>query len=174
MMIDSGKRRFGFSGGGFTLVELIIVAAILLIAAMVAIPMITSAESFQLRSVANMIAADIEYAKQMAITRGGMYSVVFKKTDETYEIVDQNGSVVAHPVKTGFSYSVNLKSDSRTNKVDIYNVNFDSTQEVKFDYLGSPYNGSGNPLVDGQIILMAGNDKMTINVEPVTGHISIQ
>ena len=46
-MVDSDKRRFGFSGGGFTLIELTIVVVILLIAAMVAIPMVTSAATFQ-------------------------------------------------------------------------------------------------------------------------------
>ena len=173
-MVDSDKRRFGFNGGGFTLVELVIVVAILLIAAMVAIPMLTSAETFQLRAVANMIAADLEYAKQMAITRGGKYSVVFQQGTESYKIVDQDGSVIAHPVKIGFSYSVDLKSDSRTDKVNIASVNFGSTQTVKFDYLGSPYNGSDKPLNIGEILLQAGEDEITINVEPVTGHISFQ
>lgn len=173
-MIDSDKRRFGLSGGGFTLIELVIVVAILLIAAMVAIPMVTSAGTFQLRSVANMITADLEYARQMAITRGGMYSVVFRQGNESYKIVDQNGSVVAHPVKIGFSYSVDLKTDSRTDKVDIKNVDFGSTQTVKFDYLGSPYDGSNKPLDTGEIILSVGEDEITVNVEPVTGHISFQ
>ena len=168
----SGKRHFCLNGGGFSLVELIIVIAILLIGGMVAIPMITSADSFQLSSVANMIAADLEYAKQMAITRGSMYSVVFDKTNESYQIVDQSKAVIPHPVKIGFNYSVDLTTDSRTDEVDIYDVNFDSRSIVKFDYFGSPYNSSGNSLSSGEITLEAGGEKMTISVEPVTGHIS--
>ena len=156
------------------MIELTIVIAILLIAAMVAIPMVTSAGTFQLRSVADMITADLEYAKQMAITRGGVYSVVFNRDNESYKVVDQNGSVVAHPVKVGFNYSVDLTADSRTDKVNIQNVDFDSTQTVKFDYLGSPYDGAGNPLDSGEITLMVGKDEITISIEPVTGHISFQ
>ena len=156
------------------MIELIIVIAVLLIGAMVAIPMITSADSFQLSSVTNMIASDMEYAKQMAITRGGLYSVVFDKTNESYQIVDQGGSVISHPVKIGFSYSVSLTADSRTDKVEIEDVDFGSTSTVKFDSFGSPYDGSDNPLSAGDITLKAGDDEMTISVEPVTGHISFQ
>lgn len=162
------------SGGGFSLVELIIIVVILMIAAMIAVPMISSAASFQLRSTANMIAADLEYAKQIAIGRGGLYSVVFDKTNESYQIIDQNGDVIARPVKTSQSYSVNLTSDSRTNRVDIVDVDFDSSSTVKFDCLGSPYNGSGTSLAVGEITLKAGDNEMTVTVEPVTGHISIQ
>ena len=173
-MAYSDNRCSGFSGGGFSLVELIIIAAILMVAAMIAVPMISSAESFQIRSAANMIAADLEYAKQMAIGRGGMYSVVFKQADESYEIINQSGDVIAHPIKVGQSYSVNLKADSRTDKVDIVNVDFGSTQTIKFDCLGSPYDGTDKPLNSGDIILEAGDDEMTVSVEPVTGHISFQ
>ena len=173
-MAYSDNKCSGLSGGGFSLVELIIVVAILVVAAMIAVPMISSAESFQIRSAANMIAADLEYAKQMAIGRGGMYSVVFKQADESYEIIDQSGDVIAHPIKAGQSYSVNLKADSRTDKVDIVNVDFGSTQEIKFDCFGSPYDGTDKPLNSGDIILEAGDDEMTVSVEPVTGHISFQ
>ncbi|NIA17024.1 MAG: hypothetical protein GWO86_01620 [Planctomycetes bacterium] len=173
-MAHSDKRCPGFSGGGFSLVELIIIVVILMVVAMIAVPMISSAESFQLRSTANMIAADLEYAKQMAIGRGGLYSAVFNKTNESYQIIGQDGAVVEHPVKTGQSYSVNLTTDSRTNRVDILNVDFDLTSTVKFDCLGSPYNGSGTSLDVGEITLRAGDNEMTVSVEPVTGHISIQ
>jgi len=44
---------------------------------------------------------------------------------------------------------------------------------VKFDYLGSPYNGNDNPLNSGVISLQAGGSTATINVEPVTGFISV-
>ncbi len=55
---------------GFTIIEILIVVVILAIAAMTAIPMMSSAGSVQVRSVANMIAADLEYAKSLAITKG--------------------------------------------------------------------------------------------------------
>ena len=161
------------SEAGFTLIEVMLVIMIIAIAAVVAIPMMTSAAGIQLRSAANMIAADLEYAKSMAISRQRMYKVVFDASTETYQIED-SGGVIDHPVRKGFQYIVNFSGDSRLNKVDIVSVNFDSTAEVGFDYLGSPYTDDGSdPLNSGAITLQADSTTMTVTVEPVTGFITI-
>jgi prepilin-type N-terminal cleavage/methylation domain-containing protein len=168
-----GRDHLKAASGGFTLIEIVIVVVIVAIAAMMAIPIMTSGASFQIRSAANIIAADLEYAKTIAISKGQNFSVVFDKTTESYWIEDQGGAVIAHPVKKGFNYVVDFKSDGRLNKVDIEDVNFDTTSEIKFDYLGSPYNAADNPLNSGVISLKAGQMTATINIEPVTGFISI-
>jgi len=158
---------------GFTLVEILIVVVVIAIAALVVVPLAGSAAGIQIRSAANMIAADLEYAKSMAISRGQTFSVVFDKNTETYRIEDQAGNVVQHPVRKGFDYVVNLPG-AGLDKVDIFDVDFDSTGEVRFDYLGSPYNGNNNPLNSGVVTLRSGSSVATINVEPVTGFISTQ
>ena len=167
-------RKSGRFLMGFTLVELLIVVVIITIAALTAIPMMSSAASMQIRSAANMLAADLEYAKSMAISRGQNFSVVFDKNTESYRIEDQSGTVIPHPVKKGFPYEINFSKDGRLDKVDIVDVDFDSTSEVKFDYLGSPYNGSNSPLNSGVISLQAGGTTTTVTVEAVTGFISIE
>lgn len=151
----------------FTMVEILIVVVIIAIAAVMVIPMMTSAAGMQIRSAANMIAADLEYAKSMAITRGQNFSVVFDKTADSYRIQNQDGDIIAHPVKKGFDYVVDFPSDRRLDKVDIADVDFNSTGRVTFDCLGSPDNG-------GDITLQAAGITMTIAVEPVTGFISIE
>lgn len=151
---------------GFTLIEIIIVVVILSIAAMAAIPMMSSASSVQIRSAANLIAADIEYAKSMAISRGQKYSVVFNKSANSYQIEDQDGNVIQHPVKKGFSYVMNFSNDKRLGKVDISNVDFNGDSTVEFDCLGSPNNG-------GTITIESEGTIATIKVEPVTGYVSI-
>jgi len=168
--------RMRNTNSGFTVVEIIIVVVIIAIAAMMAIPMMSSADSMQIRSAANMIAADLEYAKSMAISRQKLYSVVFDESAERYQIEDPNG-VIEHPVKKGFQYVVDFSGDNRLNKVDIDNVAFepDFSNTITFDYLGSPYSGSGitSPLNRGEISLRAGDFTMTVGVEPVTGFISV-
>jgi len=164
---DSSRKS-----NGFTMIELLIVVVIIAIAAMTAIPMMSSAGSVQIRSAANMVAADLEYAKSMAIARGQKFSVVFDKNTDSYSVRDQAGNVIAHPVKKGFNYVIGFR-DKGLDKVDITDVDFDGTSKVKFDYLGSPYNGNNNPLNKGIIKLRAGGTTMTITVEPVTGFISI-
>lgn len=158
---------------GFTVVEIMIVVVIIVIAAMTVIPLVGSAAGMQIRSAANMIAADLEYAKSMAISRQKIYAVVFDKSAESYQIEDPNG-IIDHPVKKGFQYVVNFGSDSRLNKVDIADVAFNATNAIKFDYLGSPYDGGYSPLNSGVVTLQANGTTITINVEPVTGFISIE
>lgn len=154
---------------GFTIVELLIVVVILSIVALTAIPMMSSAASIQIRSAANLIAADIEYARSMAISRGQNHSVVFDKDTDSYKIVDQTGTVIQHPVKKGFTYEMKFRTESRLSRVDITNVNFNGTQTVTFDCLGSPV-GLGS---EGTVTLQAGGVTSTVRVEPVTGYVSI-
>lgn len=160
---------------GFTLVEVLIVIVILAIAAAVVVPMASSAGGTQIRAATNMLAADLEYAKSLAISTGRMHWVVFDKTAETYQIEDVNG-VIPHPIKKGTAtYVVDFQSDGRLDRVDIVDASFDLTSRVGFDYLGSPFSGSGSgsPLNNGVVTLQASGVTKTVNVEPVTGFISI-
>ena len=167
--------RCGLSGmgNGFTLLEILIVVVIIAIAALTVVPMMSSAGSLQIRSAANMIAADLEYAKSMAISRGQDYSVVFNAATESYQIEDLSKPVgdperiIDHPVKKGFDYIIDFQNDSRLDKVDITSVSF-TNSTVIFNCLGSPDNNGGT------INLWAGGTTATVRVEPVTGYISIE
>jgi prepilin-type N-terminal cleavage/methylation domain-containing protein len=149
----------------FTLIEVLIVVVILTIAALTAVPMMSSASSMQIRSAVNLIMADLEYAKSMAISRGQDYSVVFDVGTDSYSI-QQGGTVIQHPVKKG-DYIVSFPNDGRLSRVNVTSVDFSGNQSVQFDCLGSPDHG-------GTISLQAGDMTATITVEPVTGFISSQ
>ena len=163
---------------GFTLIEIIVVVVILGIAALLAVPMLSSAADTQLRSAANMMAADMEYARSMAISRQQYYMVVFDSTNNSYEVQDSGGTVIAHPLNSSGGLSVVFGDDSRLEKVEITSADFDgsASETISFDYLGSPYKGVGvgTALVSGTISLSAGDFSMTITVEPVTGYVTIQ
>ncbi|TFG46665.1 MAG: prepilin-type N-terminal cleavage/methylation domain-containing protein, partial [Candidatus Brocadiia bacterium] len=157
--------------GGFTLIEMIIVMVILSLAAMMIVPMLSSAGSVQVGSAANALAGDLEYAKSMAITRGKYYSVVFDKNNERYWITDEAGTVIKDPISRK-DYLRDLPAEG-LDKVDIVSADFDGTSAIKFDYLGSPYNASGAALLSGVVTLEASGCVITVGVEPVTGLVTI-
>mgnify|MGYP000064705548 CR=1 FL=1 len=170
-MCQNAKTRIGF-----TLIELMIVLVIMGVAAAIAVPMISSAGSMQIRAASNMLAADLEYAKSMAISKGEYFSVVFDKTAETYQIQDETGTVISHPVRKQFDYRVDFQNESRLNRVDLVDANFDGFSAVTFDYLGSPLcstPGTLAPLNSGVVTLEAGGITKKVSVEPVTGYITV-
>jgi hypothetical protein len=113
-----------------------------------------------------MIAADLEYAKSMAVSRQKTYKVIFDTDAESYSLTDANEVVITHPVNAGKPYAVNFKSDSRVSQVNIDSVNFAGNSYVEFDYLGSPNSG-------GVVTLKGGGKTVTVAVEEATGFISV-
>ena len=152
---------------------------ILGIAAAIAVPMMSSASSMQVRAAGGMVAADLEYAKSMAISRGQYYFVKFDKANEAYEIVDASGNAVAHPITKASTYEVDFANDGRLDRVDIVDVTLNpvGTTDVGFDYLGSPYThdtgGNVVSLNSATITLQAGANTRTVTIEPVTGFVSV-
>ena len=180
--IQEAENDLHTSGRGFTLVEVIIVVVILSIAAMMAIPMMSSAGSVQIRSAADAIAADLEYAKSMAISHQQKYGIVFHTDTESYDVVEYNDAtnnddIQWHPVKRGFRYIIDFRNDSRLNKVNLVTADFGGgiPNKIYFDYLGSPLKSDFSPLSSGTITLepKGGGSTITVTVEPVTGFISI-
>ena len=171
------KSELNIRKNAFTIIEIIVVMVILSIAAVLAVPMISSAADVQVRSAANMIAADLDYAKSMAISRQQNHTVIFDIANESYEVHDPCG-VIDHPIKTGSDFVVDLQNDGRLSRVDVVSAAFDpgSQTSVTFDYLGSPYSGTdtATSLNSGVITLQAGTFSMTVTVEPMTGYVTVQ
>ena len=77
--------RFDFRarGGGFTLSELLLVVLIIAIAAMIAVPMMSSMDSMQIRTAANMIAADIVLDRNGRLVTVNNSSALDHETNDT-------------------------------------------------------------------------------------------
>lgn len=158
--------------GGFTLAEVIIVVTIIAIAAMVAVPMFSGAGTVKAKSGANRLIADMEYAKSVAITRGTMITVRFASDGGSYQIED-SGGVIEDPYKSDSNYVVDMSGDGSLEGVSVSAVDFNGGRVVKFDYLGVPYDEGGYEIYNGSVTLSGGGVSYTVNVEPVTGYISI-
>ena len=163
---------------GFTLIEIIVVVVILAIAAAMVVPMMSSGSATKTLAAAQMVAADLEYAKSMAVSRGRPYGVTFDADAERYQVEEGNQvthiwTVIDHPVNKGFDYVTNF-NEGRLDGVQIVSTDFDGTNQVRFDHLGSPHDGDDNPLNSGVITLRADSFTQTIRVTPVTGVITIE
>ncbi len=159
----------------FTLIEMLIVIAILAIIAMVVIPQMSAASSAQLDAASGIIASDLEYAKSLSISTQQWHSVVFDESSESYQIQDSDGNVVPYKMNPTGYYVVDFSNDSRLSMVDLYTADFDDSSAITFDYLGSPYSGIGtsNPMASGNVTLKVKDIETHITVEPVTGYIRI-
>ncbi|MEJ5259435.1 MAG: prepilin-type N-terminal cleavage/methylation domain-containing protein [Anaerohalosphaeraceae bacterium] len=161
---------------GFTLIEIVVVLVILSITALLAVPVFGTAADMQVRAAADKIAADLDYAKGLAVTRQKTYTVVFFPLEERYQVQDAAGTVLPHPLRSGRQFVENFSVDRRTKKVDVVSTTF-SGDAVTFDYLGTPYSGTdtANRLNEaGWITIQADSFVLYVKIEPVTGYISVE
>ncbi len=170
---------------GFTMIEIMIVVVILAVAAMIVVPALSSAADMQVRSAANAIAADLDYARGLAITRQKNFWVVFDAGAESYTIwwhdpSDATDKIIKNPL-TNQNFTVDIDADSRLSQVDIDAADFDGDADnaVTFNYLGAPFAGigaaAGNELIGGTITIQDKNAafKLYVHVEPATGYVTI-
>ena len=72
----------------------------------------------QARAAANRMAADLDYAKGLAVTHQKPFCVVFDTANESYTIQGYNTGTgtfetIDNPVRTGSQYIVNFKTDKQ-------------------------------------------------------------
>jgi len=147
--------------GGFSLLELVVVTAIVALIAAVAIPRYGKAnQRYRTEMAARKIIADLGYARRRASMSSGGQSVQFDSTGEQY---------VAPGIKdlrTGASDYTTLLSSAPYN-VNIVSANFNGDEEVIFDGYGSPDSG-------GTIVIGVGDYTRTIVLDADTGKAEIQ
>ncbi len=159
---------------GLTLVEIMVVLVILAIGAAIVLPMSSSASRLQSRAAADMVYADIEYMRSLAMTHGQVHQIAFDTVNESYQIQDQSGTPVAHPVNQGQIYEFSFPG-SRLGNVNIVSVDFDGTSILAVNHLSIPYSLGGSYAklgAAGTIVLRAGGVTHTVRIEPETCNVT--
>ncbi len=145
----------------FSLVELLAVVAIIAILSAMAIPRFGN--SIALRSVegaARRIAADLELARQHAMTASTTQEVRFLEGGEpVYQLVG-----LPHPDHPDERYVVSLPDD--LNKAEPVSAKFGDDTVVVFDMYGVPDSG-------GTVVIHVGDHYRTITLDADTGQTSI-
>ena len=179
--------------GGFTLVEILVVVVILGIAAAIVVPAISSTSDLTLQAAARHIVADLEYAKNLAVTKQRKTSLRLCHTHGHYYVYERNDADtdwvwIDHPVQK-VPYHVYYGDRYAENEWETYEYKEgiwgtpayymegvqlgpaqggSSYEYVNFDEYGSP--GSTGEAVKMQ----SGEETMYVFVAPVTGNIYVR
>ncbi len=186
-------RRLPAVAWGFTLVEILVVVVILGIAAAIVVPAISSTSDLTLAAAARHLVADLEYAKNLALTKQRKVSLRLCHTHQHYYVYERNDADtgwvwIDHPVQK-VRYHVYYGPRYSDNSWETYEYKEgvwgtpayymegvtmgpaqggSSYEYINFDEYGSP--GS-----TGEAIRMtAGEETMYVFVTPVTGNIYVR
>lgn len=133
---------------GVTLIELVMIIVLIGILAVSVVPKFLSTSAFKLEGGAAMVAADIRYAQELAMSTHAARKVAFTQSSGTYSLKNSDDTVFQ---------TVELPSGVT---VSSSNITF------TFSSLGDPVGGGGS------ITIEAGGNQKTINVEDDTGQVS--
>ena len=127
---------------GFTIIELMMVVVLIGILAVSVVPKFVDTSAISLVGAAAMVAADIRYTQELAMSTNSSKTIVFTTSNDNYTVDSRN---------------VDLPSK----------VSISSGTTFTFNSLGEPTTGGGS-----SVTLSAGAESKTINVENYTGRVS--
>ena len=157
----------------FTIVELLIVIAVLVIAAAIVIPSIGSAADAQAISAARVLGSDLEVTRSLALTTQQPHSLVFSPDLQSYKVLANysgepyaSAVAIAHPVAAGKQFEVTLSRQNGMSAVRIVGPAFGGKTYVTFNSQGEPSSG-------GTVTVESGQVEMQISVAALTGAVTV-
>ena len=155
---------------GFTLIEVLVVVAIIGIAGAIIVPQMLRAGTLQIQAAGRMIISDLIIAQNEAVAQQAPRRIVFDVAGNRYSMTNENGDPIVAYWRSGgdntANYAVDFTQDGRFNGVRIDSVNFNNTTSIQYDVLRAPDNG-------GTIDLVAGETRYRITISPFTGRVTI-
>ncbi len=154
---------------GYTLVEVLIIVAILGIAAAIIVPHMLAAGTLGVQAAARIIISDILFAQNDAIAQQRNRKVVFDPANERYSLTDEADVILSANWKGGTTnnYTVDFIADSRFQGVVIVSANFGGgSPTLEFDALGSPLNG-------GTVEIEFQGRRYRVTVASFTGRVTV-
>jgi len=157
---------------GFTLIELMIVVAVLAIAGALAVPMLGNTAPDKLRAAAGTLAADLAFAKVESIAHGDdLRLAVFDNPNDRYHIATTSDP--ATPITNPINRQPYLVTYGQGTAASLINVTIDSYSLNGDDQLGFNLYGGLDQAVAATITLGCDGLTVTVTVDPNTGESSI-
>ncbi|GIW73781.1 MAG: hypothetical protein KatS3mg103_0303 [Phycisphaerales bacterium] len=168
---------------GYTLLEVLVVVAILGMAAALVVPSMSSAGNLRVQSAVRELVADITFAQSDAVAYQARRAIVFYEGEGRYVLCEVRGSVIDpavdalfDPMRDGQRYEV-VFDPQRTAGAAIIEANFDGDNVLIFDELGGPVQTADGdrPSMGGFVrIRDAMGQTFRIRVEAYTGRVVVE
>jgi type II secretory pathway pseudopilin PulG len=169
----------------YTLIELLLVCAILGIAGSLLIPQIVGRDIMACQAAVRLIIGDVTFAQSDALAHQEYRRIHFNDDGSGYSISRVTQAELAAPFNAatadyindplqGGPYIVNLGADERFNGVTIESVAIDGGgEDLHFDSLGGTVTSTGAAGLGGTIVVAAPNDRYQITISPFTGKLTV-
>ncbi len=155
-------------GGGFTLIELVVVMAISALLAIVVTPSCSGLAGIGPATAQRQVQRDLSYARERAGATGTRAWVVFDAGAERYSVLAENpaspgrsGAAVITDPATGRDFVQTLNRGALAG-VALQSAVFDGGAEVGFDWDGEPLNTAEGPLGADGVVTLSGARTVTV------------
>ncbi|MFW5681483.1 MAG: pilus assembly FimT family protein [Phycisphaeraceae bacterium] len=165
------------SRSAFTLVEILIVVAILGIVSAIALPTLSGTAESKLRGAARMLVADLSVAQAQSMTDGeNLRVVVFDTDDNAYRIAIAGSpeTAIQDPIRK--QPYLNRFGEGRASHlagVEIDSVDFDDADGDDLPELAYQLYGNLDRGEPATIVLRHGDRTLTITIDPDTGEATV-
>ncbi|MHC5114097.1 MAG: pilus assembly FimT family protein [Planctomycetota bacterium] len=182
-IVHSAPRR------SYTLIELLIVVALLGLAGTLVIPHMVGADSMKVQSAVRQLIGDLSFAQSDALAHQEFRRVHFYADGRGYCIVRVDDTNYAAAFNAGSAdyisdplasagelgrYIVDFNVDDRFELVNIDDVDLDGGgRDIVYDPLGGTIMSGGVPGTGGTIDIVSGDEAYRITVAPFTGKLSV-
>ena len=180
----------------YTLIELIMVMAVLALAAALLVPNLVGQDSLTVQAAVRLLIADLSFAQSDALANQEFRRVVFYDDGSGYCIIsvpdedyvtpadlddlntDPLAGYVYDPLGTMGQYIVNYGQSDRFEGVSISAAFIDATDlsgrpEITYDTLGGTVRPGNTPGIGGNIVMTFDGVSYMITIAPFTGKLTV-
>jgi prepilin-type N-terminal cleavage/methylation domain-containing protein len=180
---------------GYTLIELLIVVAVLGLAGAMLVPILGERGDFDTQGAVRRLAADLMFAQSDALANQEHRRLMFipdpdadgqfvgwcilklRESELGLEFDADTARYVNDPLAPAGAdgrFIVNLKTDGRFGETFVASAELDGGATfVTYDELGGTVTSSGQPGSGGEIVLRGGSSVYRVTIDGVTGKVSI-
>lgn len=189
------SQRSASTAGGYTLIELLIVVAILGLSSVLLVPYLVDRDSMNVQAAVRLVIGDLSFAQSDALAHQELRRVHFYEDGRGYCLTridqselplpfdDATADYVEDPLANGGElgrYVVDFTTDRRFAGVTISAVDIDGDDlgtdgvNLHYDQLGGTVTSSNTPGTGGTIVIESGDQRYELQLSAFTGKLRVR